>query len=64
MGEGFGAYRLCDDVRILKIVTMANVACGPSGVRDHLGVNIDADPLCDLPSAAGLSSALPQVNGS
>lgn len=28
MGEGFGAYRLGDDDRILEIVTSANVACG------------------------------------
>jgi 5-oxoprolinase (ATP-hydrolysing) subunit A len=28
LGEGFGAYRCCDDEAMLAIVTSANVACG------------------------------------
>lgn len=28
MGEGFGAYQLCDDAALMKIVSSANIACG------------------------------------
>lgn len=31
LGEGFGAYRIGDDVALLDIVTSANVACGLHG---------------------------------
>ena len=28
IGEGFGAYRMGDDARLLRTLTSANVACG------------------------------------
>lgn len=28
MGEGFGVYKVCDDEKLMEVVSSANIACG------------------------------------
>lgn len=46
VGEGFGAYRMGDDARILDAVTSANIACGfhagdPRTMRDAVALSVE-----------------------